>query len=333
MRMGSSASGGVTMMHDAEAMIGRKFQTHREFNGGDLPATFAQSDCSVDVANGWDSAWSFVAADNTRLGQIGSGSYDTRIVNWVKSVPAGHKVGFTFCHEANAKLGTSSLATQITAFQRLGSVFDQMRSDGVQQVTSGNVYSVICLTNAMYFGKGSSIQNQYNAAIAAVDCLALDSYGGAAGDTRNFPNYNADYFQWWDSTGSSVGAGRWGLWETSASDVKGSIANKSAYIEDGIRLCFQHDAEFYHAFNSTVGGSQPYFNRQVYADLFRAGMDLYADDTTPPPPLICPAGTDRAGQTVPAGQTIASWCTIPVAGTPVTPYAPMAGSYQYVRLG
>lgn len=309
MLMGSSNDGGVSGMHVSEGMIGRKFQHRRSFTQGDMPATFAQSACSADPANDWLSMWSFTATTtNGRLQSIANGNHDQKIRNWVQSVPAGHRVWWSFCHESDAKVakGEATVADVNAAFVRAGQVMDQMRSEGVSQVVSGNVKLVMNLTNNNFNKQGSSHQNRFNTGLAACDSFALDIYGGAAGDNRNFPNWSADALAWINGTALTL-VPEWGIWETSASDAKGTIETKSAWIEDSIRISYQNDARYYTAFDSGVNGSQPYFNRQIYADIFRAGMDLYADGETPPPTVTVPGAPTNVAATAGDASAQVTW--------------------------
>lgn len=312
MLMGSSSSGGsVSGMQTTSAMINRPWQGHRTFNGGDIPATFAQSECQFDPANNWASAWSFQAATTAALNTIASGASNTKITNWIKSVPAGQRVTFAFCHEADHKVAQASCtpADVNAAYATVGALMDTLRSQGVSQVASGNVKLALCLTNNNFNGKGSATQDRFNTAIQAADVFALDIYGGAAGSNRNFPNYSSDFLAWWNAAGARPKQNDWWeIWETSADDTgTGSVANKTAWINDSISISFANGCKAYYCWNSG-GGAQDYISAQTYADTFRTNYDQYADGASTPPPPQPPPSTPG-------------------------PYAPAKGSFHYIRLG
>lgn len=315
MYMGSSptAASGVK---EAETMVGRKFKYHRSFDSSDLPGTFQQSSCSNDATNGWRSGYSFVCTDDTRAGQISSGLYDTRFANWIKSVPLGHKVDFGFAHELDAKLApptSLTLAGITAAYQRARSVWDQLKADGVPQVVSGDVLLCHCILIGNWSAAGNysastglvtpqptsvSEQNKFNDIFAASHIFALDIYGGGLGPGRRWNPRFDPFINWWengnsvDGPGKGLSDGRMGVWETSANDQNGALQTdgidgitlKHEWIDQSIKGIYNiSGGEFYSAFYSS-NGSQPYFNRQEYADQFRDLFDVYGGTATTPPP-------------------------------------------------
>lgn len=285
MYMGSSPTQASTV-NSLETMVGRSFQYHRSFVTGSVPSSFSGSPAGSDPGQGWRSGFSFGAADNTALSAIASGSKDTAIRNFIESIPSGHKVDFTFCHEANAKLDTSTLANQIAAFNRIADLWDDMAADSVTQVTSGDVLLALCLTNYNWNNQNSTTWNRYNSIIERVGILTIDIYGGLLGPSRQWPANSADFMAWWDATGSGLGTGRVGLWETSCNDggTSDGITKKLQWIQQSVEGMYNIGAEAFSGYHGTVGGSQPIFNRQEYADLYATLIDTYGEAGSAPPP-------------------------------------------------
>lgn len=278
-------------------MVGRQFKSHRSFEtAASLPGTFAQSTAAQDPANGWRSEYSFSAGSDSILNSIAAGDYDTRFANFIKSVPLGHKMDWSFCHEANAKLDTSTLASQTAAFQQAAQVMSNLRAQGVPQVVSGDVSLALCLTinNWVAFpaAQSASTQNRYNPIIEIVDLLTIDFYGGGLGPDRQWDARWPKFVTWWESgtggnpPGKDVGTGRIGLWETSANDSvqTDGQALKVEWIERSTQSLYEIGGEVFTVFNSGVNGSQPIFNKQIYADTYAHAIDLYGGATPPPPP-------------------------------------------------
>lgn len=311
MYMGSSPTG-VAGVKEAEGMVGRKFKYHRSFDSSDLPGTYAQSSCSSDFTNGWRSGYSFVCTTNARADDIATGLYDTRFANWIKSVPLGHKVDFGFAHELDAKLtGGLGLSNITAAYERARSVWDQLKADGVPQVVSGDVLLCHCILIGNWSAAGNSVggvivpdptpaseQNKFNDIFRASHIFALDIYGGELGPGRRWNPRFDPFIDWWengtnaDGPGKLLSEGRMGIWETSANDANGALQTdgidgitlKHEWIDQSVKGIYNIGGEFYSAFYSS-NGSQPYFNRQEYADQWRPLIDTYGGtDVTPPPP-------------------------------------------------
>lgn len=300
MDMGSSPTS-VSETKAGQTMVGRQFKAHRSFEtASSLPGTFAQSTAAQDPANGWRSEYSFSAGTDAILSSIAAGDYDTRFANFIKSVPLGHKLDWSFCHEANAKLDTSTLANQTAAFQQAAQVMDNLRAQGVSQVVSGDVSLTLCLTmdNFVGFGdpapaKAASEQNKYNPIIAVVDLFTIDFYGGSMGPNRGWDSRFPAFQYWWETgrggepPGKEVGTGRIGLWETSGNDTKATgdgEALKIEWIQKSTQGMYNIGAEVFTVFNSGVNGSQPIFSKQIYADTYAIAMDAYGGPSEPPPP-------------------------------------------------
>lgn len=277
----NSASGLLTYQN----MVNRPFKYHRSFTSGDLPATFSQTPAAQDLANGWRSGWSFVCNDNTRATAIASGQYDNRIRNFIQSIPLNAQVDWTFAHEANAKLDTTTLANQTAAFQRAASLMRQFRDDGMPQVVSGNVNLVLCLTNWNWYQKTAPTYTRYDPVIAEVDMLTIDIYGGLLAPNYTWAIQMDTLLRWWyDEGGKDLGTGRIGLWETSANDSERGIAAKEKWITDCVKGFYDNGGEVFAAFAAETNGSQNFFNRQEYADLYATLIDQYGGDPVPPPP-------------------------------------------------
>lgn len=339
--MGSSASGNfdvhIAGMVANENQVGRPFKYCRSFDAGSMPTTFQQSMAREDQQHGWRSGWSWNPGGS--IGTVGpaiiSGAYDARIRAFVQSVPLGHKLDFCIYHECNTadKVNAFSVPNQIDMFQSIGRIFDEMRADGVPQVVNGDVISVLCLSNSNFTGHldEPAILNRYDDAVAALDMFTLDAYGKGLGLANRWPALTHEFFTWWDDSGKTAGTGRLGLWEASCNDTTQTNGQdlKIEFIQQATKGMFDAGAECFSLFDSNVGGSQPVFNKQIYADTYRVLMDQYGSllPGPDPDPVICPIGTDKAGLTVPVGETIASWCNFTDPGVPV--YRPQAGLYSY----